>query len=136
MSASTTPSTGPRKLPKLQRGEGPRKRTDSAAGVRADLQAAGPGWFVYLLRCADGTLYCGCTNDLGRRIERHFRGSVKYTRGRLPVELAYSEAADGRSAAQRREAAIKRLPRPHKLSLCSSWSPPERRSSPRRKDQL
>lgn len=120
MSASTPSSTGPRKLPKLQRGDGRRNRSAPDA---EDARAEAPGWFVYLLRCADGSLYCGCTNDLGRRLERHQRGSVKYTRGRLPVELAYSEGAEGRGAAQRREAAIKRLPRPRKLSLCAGWSP-------------
>lgn len=125
MSASTPSSTGPRKLLKLQRGKGRRNGRGPDAAVREDAQAevraAGPGWFVYLLRCADGTLYCGCTNDLGRRLERHLRGTVKYTRGRLPVELAYSEEADGRGAALRREAAIKRLTRPRKLSLCADW---------------
>jgi putative endonuclease len=79
---------------------------------------------VYLLRCADGTIYCGCTNDLDRRLVRHGRGSVKYTRGRLPVELAYCEEAAGRGSALRREAAIKRLPRARKLGLCSGWSAP------------
>ena len=97
-------------------------QADVQADLQVDVRAGAPGWFVYLLRCADGTLYCGCTNDLGRRLGRHLSGSVKYTRGRLPVELAYSEEADGRSSAQRREAAIKRLPRPRKLSLCAGWA--------------
>lgn len=77
----------------------------------------GPDWRVYLLRCADGTLYCGCTNDLERRLERHAAGQVKYTRGRLPVELVFSEPAADRSAALRREAAVKRLTRAEKLLL-------------------
>src|SRR5262245_11997708 len=72
-------------------------------------------WSVYLLRCADGTLYCGATNDMPRRLVAHARGRVKYTRGRLPVELAHVEAAGDRSAALRREAAWKRLPRAEKL---------------------
>jgi len=76
-----------------------------------------PHWLVYLLRCADGSLYCGCTNDLERRLGAHGRGRVKYTRGRLPVEVAYSERARGRSAALKREAAIKRLTRAEKLAL-------------------
>jgi putative endonuclease len=74
-------------------------------------------WFVYLLRCSDGTLYCGATNDLERRLQRHARGDVKYTRGRLPVRLAWSEPAGDRSGALRREAALKRLTRAEKLRL-------------------
>jgi putative endonuclease len=79
---------------------------------------------VYLLRCADGTIYCGCTNDLVRRLGRHQRGDVKYTRGRLPVEVAYSEEAGGRGEALRREAALKRLPRGRKLRLCAAQTEP------------
>lgn len=69
------------------------------------------------MRCADGTLYTGCTNDLARRLRCHGRGAVKYTRGRLPVEVFYIEEAKDRSAALSREAAIKRLPRTRKLAL-------------------
>jgi putative endonuclease len=72
-------------------------------------------WSVYLLRCADGTLYCGCTNDLPRRLAAHGRGRVKYTRGRLPVTLAHVEPAADKSAALRREHAWKRLSRAEKL---------------------
>jgi putative endonuclease len=74
-------------------------------------------WTVYLLRCSDGTLYCGVTNDLERRLGRHARGDVKYTRGRLPVSVAWHEPAKDRSAAQRREAAVKRLSRAQKKRL-------------------
>jgi putative endonuclease len=74
-------------------------------------------WWVYLLRCSDGTLYCGVTNDLDRRLQRHARGDVKYTRGRLPVEMVYTEPAEGRGGAQRREAALRRLSRTAKLRL-------------------
>jgi len=77
-------------------------------------------WHVYLLRCADATLYCGITNDLERRVSVHNAGQVKYTRGRLPVTLAYSEPALDRSAATRREVAIKRLRREAKLALVSA----------------
>ena len=66
-------------------------------------------WSVYLLRCADGTLYCGATNDVDRRLLAHARGRVKYTRGRLPVEIAHLEPAADKSDALRREAAWKRL---------------------------
>jgi putative endonuclease len=76
------------------------------------------GWWVYLLRCADGSLYAGATNDLARRLETHGRGKgARYTRSRLPVELAWTVRAADRSAALRREAALKRLSRPEKLAL-------------------
>lgn len=74
-------------------------------------------WSVYLLRCSDGTLYCGATNDVERRLVAHSRGRVKYTRGRLPVALAHVEAAVDKSAALRREAEWKRLPRAAKLRM-------------------
>lgn len=75
-------------------------------------------WFVYLLRCRDGSLYTGCTDNVERRLAVHQSGKgAKYTRSRLPVELVYQEPAADRSAALRREAAIKRLPRKEKLKL-------------------
>ena len=75
-------------------------------------------WTVYMLRCGDGTLYTGCTNDLPRRLKAHQSGrGAKYTRSRLPVVLAYQEEAEDKSAALRREAAIKRLSRQEKLAL-------------------
>jgi putative endonuclease len=77
-------------------------------------------WSVYLLRCADGTLYCGITNDITRRLGAHARGGVKYTRGRLPVKLAHLEPAADRGQALRREAALKRLTRSQKLRLVSN----------------
>lgn len=73
---------------------------------------------VYILRCADGTLYTGCTNDLARRLRAHSAGKgAKYTRARLPVELVYTEPALDKSQALRREAAIKALSRGEKLAL-------------------
>lgn len=73
---------------------------------------------VYILRCADGTLYTGCTNDLARRLRTHSAGKgAKYTRARLPVELVYTEPALDKSQALRREAAIKALSRGEKLAL-------------------
>jgi putative endonuclease len=75
-------------------------------------------WIVYMLRCRDGTLYTGATSHLERRVETHNRGrGAAYTRARLPVTLVWSEPAVDRSAALRREAAIKRLSRPEKLRL-------------------
>ena len=78
-------------------------------------------YYVYLLRCADGTLYTGFTNDLARRLAAHNAGrGAKYTRGRRPVELVYWESFSNKSSALRREYAIKRLPRGQKLSLIQS----------------
>ena len=73
---------------------------------------------VYILQCADGTLYTGWTTDLERRLRAHNSGQgAKYTRGRRPVSLAYWEEQPTRSAAQKREAAILRLSRTGKLKL-------------------
>ena len=75
-------------------------------------------YVVYILRCGDGTLYTGCTNDLERRLAAHSSGKgAKYTRARLPVELVYQEPAPDKSQALRREAAIKALTRQQKLAL-------------------
>lgn len=78
------------------------------------------GWTVYLLQCADGTLYTGIARELARRLAQHngeCAGGPRYTRGRRPVTLLWSEAALDRSAALKREAAIKKLSRARKLSL-------------------
>lgn len=78
-------------------------------------------WYVYLLRCADGTLYAGCTTDPKRRLEQHNSGrGAKYTRARRPVTLVYVEPAESRSQALRREAALKRLSRKEKLALIAA----------------
>ncbi|MBW2397461.1 MAG: GIY-YIG nuclease family protein [Deltaproteobacteria bacterium] len=75
-------------------------------------------WWVYILRCGDGSLYTGITNDLTRRLETHQQGKgARYTRGRLPVKMVYREACSGRSEASKREVEIKRLPRARKLAL-------------------
>lgn len=75
-------------------------------------------WFVYMLRCGDGTLYCGSTDDVQRRLETHRAGKgAKYTRGRGPLELVYTEACESHSDALKREAAIKKLKRQEKLRL-------------------
>ena len=75
-------------------------------------------WTVYILRCGDGTLYTGCTNDLPRRLEAHRSGrGAKYTRSRRPVALAWQEEQPDRSAALRREAQVKKLSRAQKLAL-------------------
>ena len=75
-------------------------------------------WLVYLLRCRDGSLYTGITNDLPKRLKAHAAGKAsRYTRSRLPVTLAYTEPQPSRSAALKREAAIKKLTRPQKDRL-------------------
>lgn len=80
-------------------------------------------WTVYFLRCADGSLYCGVTNDLARRIAAHNAGrGARYTAGRRPVALAWSERAASRGDALRRELGLKRLPRASKLALVASQS--------------
>ena len=80
-------------------------------------------WFVYIVRCADTTLYTGATNNLEQRIQTHNSGQgAKYTRGRTPVELVYSEKKTGRSAALAREYEIKQLSREEKLALFDSSS--------------
>ena len=77
-------------------------------------------WCVYLLECADGTLYTGIARDLARRLGQHNgerSGGPRYTRGRRPVRLLWSESAASRSEALRREAVIKNLSRQQKLRL-------------------
>jgi predicted GIY-YIG superfamily endonuclease len=77
-------------------------------------------WFIYILRCADDSLYTGITTDLKRRLEEHNTGtytSTKYSRARRPVSLVYQEETDSRSSALKREAAIKRLSRNQKELL-------------------
>jgi len=75
-------------------------------------------WFVYILRCADDTLYTGITTDCDRRVAQHNTGKgAKYTRNRIPVTLIYNEPSDTRSSASVREYEIKRLTRKQKLAL-------------------
>ena len=78
--------------------------------------------FVYMLRCKDGSLYTGWTNDLEHRLAMHNSGrGAKYTRGRGPLELVYSEELPDKEAALRRECAIKKLRREQKLALLLTW---------------
>jgi len=78
-------------------------------------------WTVYVLRCRDGSLYTGMTNDLKHRLTVHRSGKGgAYTRSRLPVRLVYAERRASRGSALRREAEIKRLPRRAKLVLVRS----------------
>ena len=75
-------------------------------------------WFVYLLRCADGSLYTGITKDVSRRYQQHNAGTAsKYTRGRRPVRLVYREPHSSQSSALKREASIKAMTRQVKLAM-------------------
>ena len=75
-------------------------------------------WYVYMLRCGDGTLYTGVTDDVDRRLAAHRSGKgAKYTRGRGPLELVYTEEQPDKSAALRREMEIKKLRREQKEAL-------------------
>ena len=83
-----------------------------------------PHWLVYLLRCSDGSFYTGITSDLDKRLKAHAAGKAsRYTRGRLPVKVIYTEPQENRSAALKREAAIKRLRRAEKKRLATTVSP-------------
>ena len=75
-------------------------------------------FYVYILKCADGTLYCGYTNDIEKRLATHQSGKgAKYTRGRLPVELVYYEEWDTKSDALIREHEIKKMTKAQKEKL-------------------
>ena len=81
----------------------------------------GDSWFVYILRCADGTLYAGITKDVKRRRQQHNTGTAsRYTRSRIPVRLVYHEAHPSQSSALKRELAIKAMTRKEKLAMIRS----------------
>jgi putative endonuclease len=83
-------------------------------------------WFVYILRCADDTLYTGISTDVARRVDEHNAGAplgARYTRARRPVVLVYQESVLNRSAALRREREIKCQDRASKLALITSIPP-------------
>jgi putative endonuclease len=83
-----------------------------------------PDAWVYVLRCADGSLYTGWTVDLERRLARHAAGTASaYTRSRRPLELALAVPMPDRTAARREEARIKALPRREKLALVAGAGP-------------
>ncbi len=80
--------------------------------------------WVYLLRCADGSLYAGWTNDPEKRLAAHNAGTgAKYTRGRCPVEMVYKRAFATKQEAMAEEARLKRLPRKEKLALLEETEP-------------
>lgn len=80
-------------------------------------------WHVYMLRCADGTIYTGITNDLEKRLAKHNAGQgARYTRARLPVTLLWHETHPGKGEALKREYAIKQLTRAQKDALIQACS--------------
>ena len=82
-------------------------------------------WFVYMVRCADNSLYTGITTDMSRRCDQHNAGTAsRYTRSRLPIRLVYEEVLTNRSLASKREAAIKALSREEKELLIRSVTLP------------
>ena len=79
-------------------------------------------WFLYILRCADGSLYTGITTDVARRFEEHSTGKgAKYTRGRGPLEIVYTCCCGSHSAALKEENRIKSLSAQQKKELCERW---------------
>ena len=86
--------------------------------AKKDRKQPGDRWLVYIVKCADGSLYTGIAKDVDRRCQQHNAGTAsKYTRCRLPVVLVFEEAHGSRSSALKREAAIKALSRRQKLAL-------------------
>lgn len=83
-------------------------------------------WYLYILRCRDGSLYTGITTDVEKRLEAHRCGKgAKYTRGRGPLELVYREECGDHSAALKREIEIKKLEKMQKLLLISQYQQPK-----------
>ena len=98
----------------------PRTEADTAADTSSTGTAT---WLVYLLECADATLYCGITTDISRRLHQHngqIAGGARYTRGRRPVRLIASRTCGGKSEALRLEKAVKSRARNHKLQFLLS----------------
>lgn len=100
---------------------------DAAHGIAPSMEAdrlpEPPAAYVYMLRCADGSLYSGWTNDPARRARAHKAGrGAKYTRAHGGETLAYAERCESKSAALRREAALKRLPKVEKERLAAQWA--------------
>lgn len=87
-----------------------------------------PPWFVYILRCRDGSLYTGVTPNVAKRFAQHIRGQgAKYTKSHPPVKIVYQERQVNHNFALKREAAIKKLSHIQKLQLCQNWAqlPPQ-----------
>ena len=90
-------------------------------------------WSVYIVRCCDGSLYTGVSNDVSARVQRHNDGTgARYTRSRLPVKLVWRKGVTDKSAALRLEAAMKKLSRPQKVALLLKASARRRAQRARR----
>jgi predicted GIY-YIG superfamily endonuclease len=90
-----------------------------------EARPSGDEWFVYMVRCADGSLYTGIARDVARRCRQHNRGRAsRYTRSRLPVEVVYQEAHPSRGSALKREAAIKAMDRRGKRAMAQQRRKP------------
>jgi len=97
-----------------------RLRGNLKQGCSVKTEKKETGWWVYIIECADASLYTGITNDLEQRLAKHNAGTAsRYTRARTPVRLVYREAHPDRSSASRRENEVKRLTREEKLTLIS-----------------
>lgn len=84
-------------------------------------------WYVYILRCGDGSLYTGITTDLGRRIDQHRQGTgAKYTRGRGPLQLEAKRRFASKSVASQVEARVKRAKADQKIGLLRKFRVPKR----------
>ncbi len=91
-------------------------------------------WTVYILECRDGSLYTGITNDIEKRLQAHNDGTAaRFTRGRGPVSLRYTEPHPDRSAASKREIAIKKLSRTEKLLLIRHFAESQQKAAPKRR---
>lgn len=102
-------------------------RTGPAPSLASDRAETRPPAYVYMLRCDDGSLYSGWTNDLARRVKRHVSGAgAKYTRAHHGAALAYAERCDDKSAALKREAALKKLTKQEKERLAADWQAAQR----------
>ena len=81
-------------------------------------------WLIYILRCVDGSLYCGITNNIEKRLKQHkgeIIGGAKYTRSHWPCKLVYKEKSASRSQASQREAIIKKMSKVEKQTLINSF---------------
>lgn len=99
--------------------------TSEKGDARAKRTSTRQAWMVYLLHCADGSLYTGITTNLERRLRQHngeLAGGARYTRPRQPVRLAWCETAADRASAARAEYRIRKLPRAQKLRLAATYA--------------
>ncbi len=90
-----------------------------------NMTSAESHWYVYMVRCADGSFYTGAARDLDSRVAKHQAGNgARYTRSRLPIILVYSEELEGHSEALKREHEIKQMSHEQKFSMAETWVKP------------